>query len=180
MQSKQIGLLDELRGLIPDRAVDILKQALGNIGAALEHHGPIKVKGSKGRPSAEVRRAGDLHVDEKALAWIKGKVFGVCRWAKVIGDWEERTNNKSGLTEYWVSVRGVDHDGLHPTGPPWDLRLCVTGGNMPDLLPDDMLAYFYDTEGQPVSFPSVSQYPGGSDGNPVAMIDTQEELVLLA
>lgn len=180
MFHQQVPILDELRELIPPRAVDIILSLFANPGVVVSHGGPFTIVGNR-RPWVPIaQKQPNLVLAPQAVAQFDGRALGTLKWARVVETWTTLVNLKSGLTEYWVVCRECDPDGLHNTGPKVDVRLCMTGGQQPDLDVNDLLAWGFDLDGTRISFPCGTEvvYPTGPLVASAAADD--DELVLLA
>lgn len=152
MFDKQLALLEELRGVLPDKAVDTFRKLFGDPGASLEHRGAVVLTGQRRSKAGQQSLWKNLFIAKGATARFEGPAEGAIVWCRTVADWTTKTNVKTGLTEYWVQAKDCDTNGLMQ-GPAFTVRLIMTGGQEPILDSGDMLAYCYAFDGTRISFP---------------------------
>jgi hypothetical protein len=145
--SNQTPLIDQLSGILPDKAVAVLRQLLGAKDTTVQHSGQIVLQRGR-RPDQKNAEWAEFWVAPGADARFRGRALGTIKWAVVVAEWEERTNKKTKRRELWVKARGcTTHDGNEKKGGRFEIRLEVTGDAIPNLLIGDVLAYRYDADG---------------------------------
>ena len=184
MLQKQTPILDELRKLIPSRAVDILLQILGNSIAEISHGGPVIIPGFPGNRPANWPQQGNLQINQNAIIKIIGAAWGTAKWCRTTAAWTTKTSGQSGKTQYWVLARTCDSTGRKMTGGAFDLRLVCTGGHQPVLDKGDVLCYWYDVDGTKIGIPNCEappyEYPYEYSVSSVARTFDPDALVRLA
>ena len=147
--SRPSSLIEQLRGVLPDAAVNVLRDLFSRIDSDIVPTGQLILRA----PKAESRSAGSVKflLDEGADALIYGHVKGGWKLARVIDDWASTVNANTGKTEYTVACWKCERlDGLDAVGPAFTVRLHVTGASSPDLAVDDVILYNHDINDNPV------------------------------
>lgn len=157
----QSPLLDELRKLIPSRAVDILLQILSNSIAELSTSGPLIINPFPRNRPQNWPQQGNLQINPGAIIQILGGGWGTAKWCQTTAAWTTKKNGQSGKKEYWVTARTCDSSGRTMAGGAFDLRLVCTGGNQPVLDKGDVLCYWFDSAGTAIGIPNCEapSYP---------------------
>lgn len=91
MFTRQVHLLDRLRGRVDPLLVDTLRELLGNCSAELEHRGPIVVNYSP--PQVDITQTGGSPVATNYALYVRGPVYvekgvnGALRTGVALADW---------------------------------------------------------------------------------------------
>lgn len=146
--------LESLRGVLPDKAVDVLQEALRRTKTDLEPTGRLILTPPTANSDATTRVK--MSLEERAIAKLSGECWGPSKWCKTTAAWSLVANPNSGLDEYWVTARGCSRgDGLDAAGQAFDVRLVVTGDYEPELNVGDVIPFFIDLNGVNVGQCSV-------------------------
>jgi len=132
MFAKQIAALQELRSLLPDRAVDILQQILCNAKQPLEHRGPVHF--THGTKDGADHRAINLPSGAEMMA--HGEVYGVPKWRKATSASAADTNGATGEIRSKCSAKLCeDIWGNRMAGPAKDVYMAgPCGAEIGDVL----------------------------------------------
>jgi hypothetical protein len=161
--SRKISRLDELHGLLPAQAIEVLRDLLGQANGRLEHDGPVVL----GAPSGG--KFGDNALLERSDFKFYGRPLGVTKWAVAAASSRVETDTKTGKDATWVEVRERDDQyGQYAagyaakgaceswfcsldTGPKFDLLLAPFGTSNVSAQPGDIIPFSYDLSGLPVA-----------------------------
>lgn len=146
MFSEKAQRLDELRGVLDDRAIEVLRDILGAPFQPLRHDGPLTL----GAP-----RDGEFGpnlLPEDSDFKMRGRPLGTTKWAEATGYSEVRRNSRTGRDATWVTAKAVTNQyGEERTGAAFDLLLAPTEDTPLKIGPGTVIPYGYDIHGTRVS-----------------------------
>lgn len=135
--------LAKLKGLVPDRLIEVLQDLLGNCAQELEHRGPVRFRGPV-----------EFHQD----VVFNAPPPGAAGWAKALFNWVNQPNNGS----YVICQTCLNQHGAESAGARiikvWLPRQSAIGGvrgQDPNVVAGAVIAYALDAQGEAVC---VSDY----------------------
>lgn len=102
MFSRQVNRLDELRGLMPDRAIEILRDVLGRSNGVLRHDGPVILAAPSGG------EFGDNEVPDGSDMKFNGRALGTIKWGEAVAASTVETDAATAKQSVWVDVQERD------------------------------------------------------------------------
>lgn len=163
MYSRQSTRLDELHGLLPAQAVEILRGLFGSSTVRLKHDGPVVLASRRDGPY------GENELDKDSDFVFKGRPKGIVKYAQATANSRTVTDDKTGRENTWVYARekddylaqyvaGYQEQGKceswfcsTDTGEQLDLLLAPFGDSNVSARAGDVIPYFYDVAGTPVA-----------------------------
>lgn len=174
MFAEKVHRLDELHGILPDTAIEVLRDILGTSGQPLRHDGSLILGGPRaaadGDPT-DYAAPPDAAVGPEALrvlagsdANFLGRPLGITKWAEATEDSETRVNRRTGKTDVWVKARACKNQyGEGLTGPEFEILVAPNEVGAATVSAGSPLAYTYDEQKTRITH---SLFAGGSSGFP--------------
>jgi hypothetical protein len=132
MFAAKINRLDELEGVIPAKAIEVLRDIFGHATQPLHHRGPITAAAGRGAAGGKAA----MHLPAGSDALFQDQALGVTKWAVATAGSQQRTNVLTGNPENWIEARATsDHGGFRLTGPIFEIFMGSSTGTKSQVIP---------------------------------------------